>query len=78
MDIKEILLKLDSSTKSGIEVTKRKGILTSTWIIYKRKNYYYYFNVNEKIIFDDNHKYSKIELEEEFKNSHFKIDLEIE
>lgn len=76
MSIGEILLKLDDAN-SGFEVTKRNGILTSTWAIYKRNDYYYYFDINEKFDFDENHKYSRQELEEEYKNSYFNIDCEI-
>lgn len=77
MSIKEILFVLDNNTNQGIEVTKRKGILTSTWLIYKRKNNYYYFDVSERIIFDKIHRYTRDELEEEFQNSFFEIDCEI-
>lgn len=77
MSIKEILSVLDNSINQGIEVTKRKGILTSTWLIYKRKNNYYYFDVSERIIFDKIHRYTRDELEEEFQNSFFEIDCEI-
>lgn len=77
MSIKEILSVLDNNINNGIEVTKRKGILTSTWLIYKRKNNYYYFDVSEKIIFDKIHRYTRDELEEEFQNSFFEIDCEI-
>ncbi|RKS01216.1 hypothetical protein [Flavobacterium sp. 102] len=78
MTIKEILLKLDSNTNSGLELTKRKGILTSTWNIYKRRRNYYFFDVNERIVFDKNHRYTRAELEEEFKNSYYEIDCELE
>jgi hypothetical protein len=77
MTIKEIALQLGEKTISGFEITKRRGILTSTWLIYKKEKYYYYFDVNEKIIFDENHKYSLEELEIEFQNSYFEIDCEV-
>ncbi len=78
MAIEELILILEKKSNCGFEITKRKGILTSTWEIYKRDNFFYYFDVSEKIIFDENHKYSREELIEEFKNSHFKIDYEFE
>jgi hypothetical protein len=77
MIIKEIALQLGEKTNSGFEITKRRGILTSTWLIYKKDKYYYYFDVNEKMIFDENHKYSLEELEIEFQNSYFEIDCEV-
>lgn len=77
MTIKEIALQLNEKITGGFEITKRRGVLTSTWLIYKKEKYYYYFDVNEKIIFDENHKYSVEELEEEFKNLYFEIDCEI-
>jgi hypothetical protein len=77
MTIKEIALQLDKNAISGFEITKRRGMLTSTWLLYKKEKYYYYFDVDEKIIFDENHKYSLEELEMEFQNSYFEIDCEI-
>ena len=78
MTIEELILILEKKSNCGFEITKRKGVLTSTWEIYRKNNFFYFFNVSEKIIFDENHKYSKEEIIEEFKNSHFKIDYEIE
>lgn len=77
MTIKEIALQLGKKTISGFGITKRKGVLTSTWLLYKKEKYYYYFDVNKKIIFDENHKYSLEELEIEFENLYFEIDCEI-
>lgn len=78
MNIKEVISNLDNNSSSGLEVTKRKGILTTTWNIYKRRNNYYFFDVNERIVFDKNHRYTRTELEEEFENSYFEIDCELE
>ena len=77
MTIKEIALELSKKTVIGFEITKRRGVLTSTWLLYKNEKYYYYFDINEKIIFDENHKYSVEELEMEFQNLYFKINCEI-
>ncbi len=33
MTIKEIVLQLDKKTSCGFQITKRRGILTSTWLI---------------------------------------------
>lgn len=77
MDIKEIAHKLSEEETLGFEITKRRGVLTSTWLIYKKGNHYYYFNINEKIIFDENHKYFLEELELEFQNLYFEINCKI-
>ena len=77
MTIKEIALWLNEKITGGFEITKRRGVLTSTWLIYKRGQHYYYFDINEKIIFDENHKYSLEALEGEFHDSNFEIDFEI-
>lgn len=77
MTINEVLNTLDRKPNSGLELTKRKGILTSTWNIFKKKNNYYFFDVNERIVFNKNHRYTRIELEEEFKNAYFEIDCEV-
>lgn len=77
MNIREIAQKLNEEEISGFEITKKTGFLTSTWLIYKKENHYYYFDINEKIIFDENHKYSLEELVEEFQNSYFDIDCEV-
>ena len=76
MNIIEIILLLEKKSKGGFEITKRKGILTSTWEIYIKKNFFYFFDISEKVTFDDNHKYTREELIKEFENSHFKIDYE--
>lgn len=77
MNIKEIVQKLKEEGILGFEITKRIGVLTSTWLIYKDRNHYYCFDINEKIIFDENHKYSLEELEEEFQNLYFEINCKI-
>ena len=77
MNIEQLILILEKKSDCGLEITKYKGVLTSTWEIYKKDKYFYYFDVNEKILFNDNHKYSREELMEEFKNSYFRIDCEL-
>jgi hypothetical protein len=76
MTIEQLILILEEKSHCGFEITKRKGILTSTWEIYKKGDLFYFFDVSEKIVFDENHKYIREELIEEFKNSHFSIDCE--
>lgn len=77
MTIEQLILTLEEKSNCGFEITKRKGILTSTWDIYKKGKFFYFFDVSEKIIFDENHKYTREELIEEFKNSYFTIDCEL-
>ena len=71
--LKEITIELEKTLNQGLELTKRKGILTSTWYIYKREKNFYFFDINEDFIFDDNHKYTLEELIEEFENGYFEI-----
>lgn len=77
MNIKEIIIKLNEKETCAFQLTKRRGILTSTWLIYKRENDYYFFDINEKIIFNEIHKYSLSKLELEFQRSYFEIDCEV-
>jgi hypothetical protein len=77
MKIQEIITELNNSKSKGFQLEKRNGILTSTWLIYKKKEDFYYFDINQKIEFTDTYKYSEIELLKEFKNANFEIDLSI-
>lgn len=77
MNIEQIAKEIDSKLKKGLQISKRKGLLTSTWVIYKRKNVYYFFDICEKFTFDSNHCYTKDELALEFKDSIFEIDMEV-
>ncbi len=77
MSIKEVIEELKTSKHKGFQLEKRIGILSSTWLIYKKKEFYFYFDINQKISFEDRYKYTENEILEEFKNSNFKIDLAI-
>jgi hypothetical protein len=77
MTIEQLILTLEEKSDCGFEITKRKGILTSTWDIYKKGEFFYFFDVSEKIFFDENQKYTIEVLIEEFKNSYFTIDCEL-
>ncbi len=77
MSIKEVIEELKTSKHKGFQLEKRIGILSSTWLIYKKKEFYFYFDINQKISFTDEYKYTENEILEEFKNSNFKIDLAI-
>jgi len=77
MDIKQIIEKIDCKLQVGLQLTKKKGIITSTWIIYKRNEFYYLFDICEELIFDFSHCYSHAELLLEFENCYFEIDMEV-
>ena len=77
MKIQEIINELKNSKSKGFQVEKRNGILTSTWLIYKKKDDYYYFDISQKINFVDEYRYSENELLDEYKNANFEIDLSI-
>lgn len=78
MKIQEIISELKKSKSQGFQLEKRNGILTSTWLLYKRKDFYFYFDINQKIEFIDNYKYSEEDLLKEFKNANFEIELSID
>lgn len=78
MKILEILEKLDSEDKYvGFQLSKRNGLINSTWLLYKKEKEYYFFDINQKIEFIDAYKYSKSEALIEFEKSNFEIDLSI-
>lgn len=77
MRINEIIDNLKSESDNGYQLSKINGILSSTWLIYKKDGFYYYFDINQKIDFIDRFKYSEEELINEFYNSFYKIDLAI-
>jgi len=74
MNILEIINELDNNQQKGFQLANRKGLLNSTWLLYKKKLSYFYFDINQKIEFIDRYKYSKDELIKEFENSFFTID----
>lgn len=76
MKTHEILSRLKIKSEMGLQLTKRNGLLSSTWLIYLKDGFYYYFDISEKIIFDENHKYSEEQFLEQFENSYFEIDCE--
>jgi hypothetical protein len=77
MKIQEIITALKNTKSEGFQLEKRNGILTSTWLIYKKKDFYYYFDINQKIEFIDDYKYSEEEILDKFKNANFEIELSI-
>ncbi len=77
MNIKEVIIVFNTQKIEGVQLSKRNGIISSTWLLYKKFNYYYYFDVNQKIEFIDRYKYSEDELLNEFQYSIYEIDLTI-
>ncbi|WP_233861439.1 hypothetical protein [Tenacibaculum piscium] len=78
MKIQEIVKKLDISDKYiGFQLSKKNGFINSTWLLYKKNDSYYFFDINQKIEFNNDSKYSSSELYKEFDNSNFEIDLSI-
>lgn len=67
MKIHEIITELKNSKSQGFQLEKRNGILTSTWLIYKKNEFYYYFDINQKIEFTIDYKYSEEEIVNELK-----------
>ena len=77
MNIKEVINVLNTSKIEGLQLAKKNGMLSSTWVLYKRGKSYFYFDINQKIEFVDCYKYSEIELVREFQKSNYSIDLVI-
>jgi hypothetical protein len=74
MDVYQIINHLTFTNTKGLQLSKKIGILSSTWLIYKKKEFYFYFDINQKIEFIDRYKYAEKEIIDEFKNSFFTID----
>ena len=69
MSIQLIIDNLKKSNSIGMQIEKRNGIITSTWLIYKRREKYYYFDMNQKIEFTKEYCYTESELLAEFANA---------
>jgi hypothetical protein len=74
MDIYQIINHFTFKNTKGLQLSKKSGILNSTWLLYKKNEYYFYFDINQKIEFIDRYKYAENEIIEEFNNSFFTID----
>jgi hypothetical protein len=77
MNIKDVINTINSDKIEGLQLSKRLGIISSTWLLYKKNDVFYYFDINQKIEFIDSFKYSEEELITEFPNSNFEIELTI-
>jgi hypothetical protein len=73
----EILKRLNTKDCNGLQLTKRSGLLSSTWLLYKKEGHYFYFDISEQISFDMNHMYTDKEWADDFSKAYFTIDLEV-
>lgn len=71
MNIVQILEKLEQAPTAGLQITKRTGCLSSTWLLYKRHSAYYFFDINQKIEFIDRYRYTAEELSTEMAGAWF-------
>ena len=62
MNIVQIIEKLEQTQPSGLQITKRTGCLSSTWLLYKRNSAFYFFDINQKIEFIARYRYTAEEL----------------
>jgi hypothetical protein len=74
MNIQLIIDNLKKSNSIGMQIEKQNGVLKSTWLIYKRKDKYYYFDINQKIEFTKEYCYTESELLSEFTSTNYKIE----
>jgi hypothetical protein len=74
MNIQQLIDNLKKSKCEGFQIQKQNGIITSTWLIYKTKNKYYYFDINQKLEFIERYSYTENEILSEFKNANFNIE----
>ena len=77
MKIQEIIIKLISNKIDGFQICKRNSILTSTWLIYKKGSFFYYFDINQRIEFIENYRYTKDEIIQELDGFNYFIELEL-
>jgi hypothetical protein len=77
MKIFDLITELRNTKSQGFQIKKRNGIITSTWLIFKKNGFYYYFDINQKIEFIDKFKYTLQEILDENKNANYEIELSI-
>jgi hypothetical protein len=77
MNITDLISQLNKMNVSGFQISKKNGLLTSTWLIYKHGDFYYFFDINQKIEFTERYKYSESELTAEMQGGIFRIDLDV-
>jgi hypothetical protein len=74
MTIQEIITHFQRDNIRGFQLSKINGILNSTWLIYKNKEYFFFFDINQKIEFISRYKYNEIELVSELNYFNFIIE----
>lgn len=77
MKISEVITELETSEAKGFQLAKISGLIHSTWLIYKKGGFFYFFDINQKVEFIDRYRYTQKELFEEFKSGKFRIELSI-
>jgi len=77
MTITDLIALLNTTNVSGFQITKKNDLLTSTWLLYKRDDFYYFFDINQKIKFTERYRYSEGELTAEMQGGVFSIDLDV-
>lgn len=77
MNITDLLTVLKKAHFAGFQISKKNGLLTSTWLLYKRGDFYYFFDINQTIEFTERYKYSESELTAEMQGGAFAIDAPV-
>lgn len=77
MFIKGIIETMNLDKIEGLQLSKQFGIITTTWLLYRKNETFYYFDINDKIEFTMVYEYSEEELIDELKNSNFQIEMVI-
>lgn len=77
MTITDLISQFNKTNVRGFQISKKNGLLTSTWLLYKRGDFYYFFDINQKIEFTDRYKYSESDLTAVIQGGVFRIDLYI-
>jgi len=75
--MKEVIEEMVAKGYEGVQLTKKNGIITSTWLLYRRGTYYYYFDINQSIEFMEYNRYTEAELLQELEHGSFRIDTEV-
>jgi hypothetical protein len=77
MNITALISQLKTTNVSGFQISKQNGHISSTWLLYKSGDFYYFFDINQKIEFTERYRYSEGELTAEMQGGVFRIDLDV-
>lgn len=77
MHIQEVIEQLKVIDFKGFQIEKRFGIISSTWLIYKVEQDYYFFNIDDDSEFVEENKFTEDELISKFNGFNFEIDTPI-